>query len=579
MGEESGVASGGPGRRAQPLLFTRILLIVVMGGLVVSSGFCLVSGLLPPEAVKARLDALAPDGSASGFPLPRIAAMQRKSLAAFAICILIVGALWRFRGALDQGCRQAGATLREARVWAGVELRARWAVLAAITAAALVLRAAYLGQPMRVDESVTYLEFVSKPLIYGIAYYPAPNNHILHTVLAHVATALFGGEPWAIRLTALLAGTLMVPAAALAAVALQGRAAALPAAALVAVSWPWVFYSANARGYTLFGLLFLLMIPLCVKLRKQADAGAWIWFAILAALWLYTIPVALYALAPLALWVLAGRAAAWREAGPALLGAGALTLVLYAPALTASGFAAAITPEMQPLARADALRGIPQFALRLWSHWGQDVPGWLWTALCAAAAAGWRSAGLASISAAWLAAALFIYPAMPYTRVWLWLSLPWLLLVACGLGRLGGRTRWAGAVLLALVCWQGLRIHASQSIPRSVETGAFREAAKAADYLRTHWRTGDRLTSDLELPPLIYELQRRGLVYAPRASGRLWAVSKEPPRNTAEMLHDLGSRKIFLIHSPGAAAAYGWPNSWARGISSRYTSSGTWVPQ
>ena len=103
-------------------------------------------------------------------------------------------------------------------------------------------RVGYLWQPMRVDEATTFLEFVSRPLLLGLSYYPAPNNHILHTLLGHFVVSVFGMEPWAVRLVAFLAGVLMIPAAAVAASALQGRMASRPAGCLVALAWAWVLY-------------------------------------------------------------------------------------------------------------------------------------------------------------------------------------------------------------------------------------------------------------------------------------------------------------------------------------------------
>src|SRR5689334_17814838 len=62
-----------------------------------------------------------------------------------------------------------------------------WAGLGAATALGLALRLRYLGQPMRYDESATWLDYASRPLVRGLADYRFPNNHLLHTLLVHVS--------------------------------------------------------------------------------------------------------------------------------------------------------------------------------------------------------------------------------------------------------------------------------------------------------------------------------------------------------------------------------------------------------
>ena len=87
---------------------------------------------------------------------------------------------------------------------------------------------------MRFDEAFTFLRFASQPLLEGLTTYAEPNNHLFHTLLVHISTSLFGDQPWAIRLPALLAGVREGAALAradelLAEVGLEARARARPA--------------------------------------------------------------------------------------------------------------------------------------------------------------------------------------------------------------------------------------------------------------------------------------------------------------------------------------------------------------
>src|SRR6185436_2742479 len=114
----------------------------------------------------------------------------------------IGGAWWRsVRGA---PAALAGWVTREGTAFVGAA--------AAILVAAVAIRVAYLDVPMRYDEATTYDNFVSKPLWVALANYATPNNHLLNTFLAKVSVGVFGNEPWAVRLPALVAGIALVPA-------------------------------------------------------------------------------------------------------------------------------------------------------------------------------------------------------------------------------------------------------------------------------------------------------------------------------------------------------------------------------
>lgn len=66
---------------------------------------------------------------------------------------------------------------------------------------------------MRSDEAFTFTTYVAKPLLIGLSdYLTCCGNHILHSLLVRFSYSLFGNQPWVIRLPALLAGVLLVPA-------------------------------------------------------------------------------------------------------------------------------------------------------------------------------------------------------------------------------------------------------------------------------------------------------------------------------------------------------------------------------
>src|SRR5438270_7714835 len=163
------------------------------------------------------------------------------------------------------------------------ESRDHRVALLCIVAIALALRLRYLGQPMRYDESVTYLYFVKQPWSDAVSLYTYPNNHLFHTLLAKLSVTAFGNAPWALRLPAFIAGMLVVLATYAVTRALYNPRAALYATGIVASSGVLVLYSTNARGYSLMVLAFLLLVLLAVRLQRVARSDTWITFAVVAA--------------------------------------------------------------------------------------------------------------------------------------------------------------------------------------------------------------------------------------------------------------------------------------------------------
>ena len=182
-----------------------------------------------------------------------------------------------------------------------------WALLAAATALAIVLRLRDLGQPIRYDEAATWLDYASKPLALAMSDYRFPNNHLFHTLLVHVVSSLFGDAPAVLRIPAFVAGVALVPLTWAVARATQSRTAAPVAALLVATSASLVLYSTNARGYTIVCCLTMAIVLLAARQLERDNPAGWLAIAVLGALGTWTIPIMLYPLAGVALWL-------WAEA-------------------------------------------------------------------------------------------------------------------------------------------------------------------------------------------------------------------------------------------------------------------------
>lgn len=408
-------------------------------------------------------------------------------------------------------------------------------VLAAVLAGGVAVRLILLGQPIRYDEAVTFLEYASRPLPVVLAKYDLPNNHVFHSVLVRISTAVLGDAEWAIRLPAFLAGGLLLPATYLVGRGLFGRGAALLATAAVAGSPVLVLFSTNARGYSLVLLFSLLLVGLGTWLLREKSPGGWVLFSVVGALGLHTIPVMLYPLGAAALWIVATGAAAPRtrparrlaaETLAGCAGAAGLAGLLYLPAIAGSGVDAVVANRfVAPAGAGEFLASVPGFVAEVAGEWTHGVP----SGVSAVAVVGFllaftgrgslRRSGplLALATLGWCVLLLALTRKALYARVWL-PALPAVLLVAgAGVARgvawTGSRVREPAvcalaAATVALVGWSA----ATGAVVGWDLTGTFPQAGRVAAFLGPRLDRGDVVvTRTPSGAPLLYEFRRRGI--------------------------------------------------------------------
>ncbi|MEP6811395.1 MAG: glycosyltransferase family 39 protein [Actinomycetota bacterium] len=515
--------------------------------------------------VKHRLDAFASDHDAS-LSRSRFDAivwqLRGAALVLLALAVAVHVGRRRVTSRLDAVLGWALADSRAARTalrrWLRSESRLHLYSLAAISVTAVVVRIDFLFQPMRYDEAVTYVHYASRPVYIGLTAYTAPNNHILHTLLVHMSTAVFGNEPWAIRLPALVAGVLLVPATYLVTRIIYGGAPALVAAALVATSSTLVEYSTNARGYTLLGLITLLLLALATRFRADSSPAAWTAFTVLGALGLWTIPTMAYALGTIVAWLVITIITERRHVAllrtrllPSLLGMAALTLVLYAPVLATAGpHALTQNPFVAPRTWSYVGHHLPASFASTFARWHRDQPLVLWTLLAAGfvislAARKRLSRFHVPVAVGALVAIpplLAVQRVVPFERVWLFALPIYLMSAAAGLlyivrrlPRLQHFETVVALVAVALCASLAGEAVASRAVYRSEDTSTFRDAPAVSAFLQHVLRPGDRV---LSAPPadqiLEYYLDRAGLdagrlLYTDFQARRLFAVVKLGP--------------------------------------------------
>lgn len=339
--------------------------------------------------------------------------------------------------------------------------RAEAWILVAIFGVALAVRLPGMGGALNHDEAYTWEVFAAKPYAEIVTSYPVPNNHILHSLLVRLAVQLCGESEWVIRLPALLAGLLAIPAMFFLCRTFFGEGrAGLAAAGLLALVPAHITYSQMARGYSLL-LLFSLLSLLSIWMALAGRSGWWIGFVSSGFLGAYAVPSAAFHLAALLLWavLICGWRRDWRMMARALFAGGGLALCL----------GLAYWPIRAELLRAGSRWGVDVSGdpLRLLEVFGEA------TALCVGGVWGMLPGlmallglGVAARSRQWLAGYAALAWTVPFclgwgagiagqSRTYLFLLVPFVALAVCGVMEGVRQTRAQLSILLVIAVGYG----------------------------------------------------------------------------------------------------------------------------
>ncbi len=540
-----------------------VILVLCLVGLAVLAAVLLAASLLPPSTVVGRFMGATGDvraGTVTQTLVANLPSRMRLAGFGFAVLLVLLVVLRRpFASVLETALADARARWRQ-----GVSLdRADWAVVF-LMAIAVAARVVFLNQPMRYDEALSFNEFASRAIYYGLSFYPEPNNHLLNTLLMHIAYAIGGNQPWVLRLPALVAGVLLVPATYALGVLLYGRAVGLLAAGLVAASSYLVEYSTNARGYTIAALCCTTMFALAIVAVRRDSVSALLLAGLVAALGIYAVPTTIYGVAIAAVWL----AIEMRRTRPRqLTTAGGVVMVLlmtllvmlaYLPVVLVSGPEALVSNRfLVPLDWGELVQQLPTSLRRTWALWNRDLPLIATLLLgvgCVVASVDEVRRGEPPIAVVAIAVCLglvLLQRVAPFERVWLVLLPLYFVVGAGGLAvlvsrwtrvPLAGQFIGASAVAVGLAA---LTVN-SGSVLASPETGAFPDAEAVSITLRDRG-LGQRDAVQTELPSSLPELQyyfpRAGLsidrlVRDPSGAERVWVIAApdtQPPSGAEEV--------------------------------------------
>ena len=434
------------------------------------------------------------------------------------------------------------------------------AALVVVLLVAVVIRVLHMGQPMRLDEARTFLDYAIRPLPDALSNYNIPNNHLLHTLLVWLSIRVFGDAEWAVRLPAFIAGVLVVPATYVLARELAGRGAALIASALVAALPGLILYSTNARGYSMVVLAFVVLLILADRLADEETPARWLAYGAVVTLGFATVPAMLYPAGAASLWLFVEHArrhgvpSALRFAlrlGGVLAVAGAIAAVAYLPAIRRFGVGAITDNKfVTPYTWDQFVASLPRFAVRLRHTIGLGIRNYLMLALVLCGAiplvVRGRNRGklftLAATASLWCVVLLVFTRRAPPPRVWLFLAPLFCTYAAIGiawlLSRLASRIRLsvpqvtAAAALLIAVGLSASTLR-SRAVFDNNESVQLQAGPDIARYLLAEAQPGDRvIVSNMVSPEVDYYTYTLGArrfadLEAPSRSARMLLILNE----------------------------------------------------
>jgi hypothetical protein len=443
------------------------------------------------------------------------------------------------------------------------------------------VRWSLIDQPMRLDESFSFLTFVNS-IWSNVFLYPFPNNHVLNSILERLSCSIVGYSPLGIRLPAFIFGVWLIIVVHGLAKKLGNDYSGLFAPVTVAV-WPYlVFFSTNGRGYSLVAFLVAAIAYVAINQDGRVLKSRVLGVSILAALGMLAIPSMLIAVCGLLLWM---TIVMWLQTrrrrsvcvdliAPFTALFVAFTLLLYTPVALVSGGLEGVmaNKESNPLPLMQfAHQALPHAALTINSLLA-DIP-LVVAALCLALAAygmysSWQKRNYA---AAMLCPAVIvggvvfflIKRSIPFPRTWMFL-IP-IVLVAADVG-FAHLMDWMPTHVRKLVAATGLTVSllfarslvARDTITHYPETGIALDAEEMAKAFSRIAHANDRICGSLpENGSIAYELQR--------------LVKDHPAEDDRE------ATRLFWLHKKPTRPTRGLQDGWRTVVETDYMTADMWM--
>lgn len=199
--------------------------------------------------------------------------------------------------AISKGCRELfGSIWNRLSSYSNVT----WFLIA--VAVGLSIRGFFLAQPMRYDESFTFLNYANRGF-FSLFRCSHLNNHVLNTILIKLSTSIWGAHPASIRFPDFLAGVGLIPLIFCLCRRLIHERSGIFASMAISIFPYMIHYSTNARGYALLALLTLALVLVGARVVAKPSFTGSALISLIAALGMMTMPSMLFSIAGVYLWL------------------------------------------------------------------------------------------------------------------------------------------------------------------------------------------------------------------------------------------------------------------------------------
>jgi hypothetical protein len=220
-----------------------------------------------------------------------------------------------------------------------------------------------LVMPVSYDEAWTFLNFTSNGPLVSVSYYPAPNNHILHSLLTNVSNWLPLESLLCMRIPVIFVHLLNWCIVYAFLKKQFGSRMALVTVSIASMLFMSIYYSFMSRGYGLLCLFFACAFYAAFRIAsKQADRRDWHIYVIASVLGFYTMPSFLYPLMTMNAFILFSDIRIFGKLCVANLFIFIAAGLLYLPVIIVSGAAAIVNNTyVAPLPRTQVIKELPGF--------------------------------------------------------------------------------------------------------------------------------------------------------------------------------------------------------------------------
>ncbi len=161
-----------------------------------------------------------------------------------------------------------------------------------------------LSLPISYDEAWTFINFTNKGILSSMSYYPAPNNHILHSIFTNICSILPFDSKINLRIPSMVASALSVSVLYIFSVKSFSKKTAFFVSLIFGFLPSVLYYGTLSRGYSLILLCFIVMFFSTLNIiQNKRQSENILSLAIFSTIGLYTMPSFLYPVASLFIYL------------------------------------------------------------------------------------------------------------------------------------------------------------------------------------------------------------------------------------------------------------------------------------